>query len=128
MNPYFNPAPEEPERWWLKAECAKPENSWVFIKTEIERAQHLHMVRAKEICAGCPVLAQCRAEALYVEAGRTKGESVGVVGGMSAREREKVTRSWCRQCQRGERVPGISFCQDCREERRLRRYREALSA
>jgi WhiB family redox-sensing transcriptional regulator len=42
---------------------------------------------AKAVCAGCPVLAECRAYALET------GQRFGVWGGLSANERQKIRNS-----------------------------------
>ena len=41
---------------------------------------------AKEVCAGCPVLEQCRSYALEA------GEAYGVWGGLTEMERYRITR------------------------------------
>ncbi|MDQ3764091.1 MAG: WhiB family transcriptional regulator [Actinomycetota bacterium] len=45
--------------------------------------------RALAVCAACPVVAACRAEALEFSA----GEQYGVVGGMTAGQRRAVVRA-----------------------------------
>lgn len=119
---------KEPYRWWWDARCAEPVNSWVFIKTELDDQDSSCMKAAKAICAMCPVLAQCRAQILNAERGLVRGESFGVIAGMAGYERAKITKVYCRQCRVAEKLPHIAFCADCREERFIRRYREAVSA
>lgn len=74
-----------PAPWTERAACKG--------KTEVfypERGDHLTTERALEICAGCPVRAECREYAL------TECETFGIWGGMSQRtakaERRKVDR------------------------------------
>jgi WhiB family transcriptional regulator, redox-sensing transcriptional regulator len=46
--------------------------------------EHGSVAPAKAVCAGCPVLAECRAYALKT------GQRFGVWGGLSARERQQI--------------------------------------
>ncbi|MGO1050514.1 WhiB family transcriptional regulator [Crossiella sp. CA198] len=51
-----------------------------------------NMAKAKELCAGCPVLAACRADQLAWEKRNspTRSHPVGVVGGLTGAERRDV--------------------------------------
>lgn len=51
-----------------------------------EAGRQLQVRAAKQVCARCPVTAECLADALE------SGLSHGVWGGLSARERKKMTR------------------------------------
>ena len=69
--------------WQLEGACRRvgPE---VFFHPEGERGSKRHHrdSAAKEVCLGCPVLAQCREHALAVR------EPYGVWGGLTEDERE----------------------------------------
>ncbi|ONM46519.1 WhiB family transcriptional regulator [Nocardia donostiensis] len=77
--------------WQLRGSCRGLESA-VFFHPDGERgrARAARVRRAKEICGGCPVLAQCRSYALSVS------EPYGVWGGMSEDERRSVVqrRAW----------------------------------
>lgn len=68
--------------WQLHGAC-RGETSEVFYHPDGERgrARHRRELRAKAICASCPVLEACRAHALSV------AEPYGVWGGLSESER-----------------------------------------
>ena len=68
---------ERPE-WMADAACIGKPQAWFFPSRGEESS------RAKETCAGCPVLDTCREYALG------KGERHGIWGGMSERERRRV--------------------------------------
>ena len=68
---------ERPE-WMADAACIGKPQAWWFPSRGEESS------RAKETCAGCPVLDTCREYALG------KGEHHGIWGGMSERERRRV--------------------------------------
>ncbi|MBF6126583.1 WhiB family transcriptional regulator [Nocardia brasiliensis] len=70
--------------WQLLGAC-RGMDSAVFFSMDGERgtARSMRLQRAKQICCGCPVLAECREFALK------NGESHGVWGGMSEDERIK---------------------------------------
>ncbi len=65
--------------WATKAACSNQDPDALFVRG---KAQH----EAKAVCKGCPVLAQCLAEALD---NRTE---FGVWGGMTERERRALLR------------------------------------
>jgi WhiB family transcriptional regulator, redox-sensing transcriptional regulator len=74
--------------WQLKAHCRSA--GWpLFFACDNEprnvRAQREH--RAKQICQGCPVLAECRAHAVTV------GEAYGVWSGLTEPERTHLTNT-----------------------------------
>ena len=73
--------------WQLRGAC-RGMDSAVFFHPKGERgpARSGREARAKQICAGCPVLAQCRAHALAVH------EPYGVWGGLSEAERDVIVR------------------------------------
>ena len=74
--------------WQIDAAC-RGMDSALFFHPEGERgpARSGRDARAKEICATCPVLAQCRAHALAVQ------EPYGVWGGLSESERDLMVRA-----------------------------------
>ena len=73
--------------WQLRGAC-RGMDSAVFFHPEGERgpARSGREAQAKQICASCPVLAQCRAHALAVH------EPYGVWGGLSESERDVIVR------------------------------------
>lgn len=70
---------EEPD-WYKDAICPQVDQSIFFP----EKGGSTH--EAKRVCAGCPVIQQCLNAALE------RGESHGVWGGMSYRERRKLMK------------------------------------
>lgn len=74
--------------WQMDAAC-RGMDSGLFFHPEGERgpARSGRDARAKQICAGCPVLVQCRAHVLAVQ------EPYGVWGGLSESERDLIVRS-----------------------------------
>jgi WhiB family redox-sensing transcriptional regulator len=73
--------------WQLSAAC-RGIDSAVFFHPENERgpAKNHRNLRAKQVCAGCPVIQACRQHALDVH------EPYGVWGGMTVAEREALLR------------------------------------
>ena len=73
--------------WQLDAAC-RGEDSDLFFHPEGERGdvREARQKAAKAICAGCPVLAECRAHALAVR------EPYGIWGGLSEDERAAIYR------------------------------------
>ena len=73
--------------WQMRGAC-RGMDSALFFHPEGERgpARSGREARAKQICAGCPVLAQCRAHSLAVH------EPYGVWGGLSESERDELVR------------------------------------
>jgi WhiB family redox-sensing transcriptional regulator len=71
--------------WQLHGSCRGLDSS-LFFHPEHERgaARHAREERAKTICRGCPVLAECRRHALAVR------EPYGVWGAMTADERRRA--------------------------------------
>ncbi|MEO5744721.1 MAG: WhiB family transcriptional regulator [Terracoccus sp.] len=72
-------ADEWTDEWANRAACSNQDPDALFVRG---KAQH----DAKAVCKGCPVLAQCLAEALD---NRTE---FGVWGGMTERERRALLR------------------------------------
>ena len=68
--------------WRLRAAC-RDVDSAVFFSPDGERGpkRAAREARAKAICAGCPVIRQCAAHAIWY------GERYGVWGGLSEQER-----------------------------------------
>lgn len=73
--------------WQMRAAC-RDLDSGLFFHPQNERgpAADARDRAAKDVCAGCPVLEQCRAHALEVH------EPYGVWGGLTARERDTILR------------------------------------
>ena len=71
--------------WQLQGAC-RTANPEVFFHPEGERGPRRRGrdAAAKDVCAGCPVLVQCRAHALDVR------EPYGVWGGLSEADREAI--------------------------------------
>mgnify|MGYP001029482766 CR=1 FL=1 len=73
--------------WQREGHCRGLDSS-VFFHPEGERghARLQRERRAKQICAGCPVIEQCRSHALSVD------EIYGIWGGLSEHERNLIRR------------------------------------
>ena len=73
--------------WQLNGAC-RGIDSAVFFHPDRERgsAKVLRDLRAKEVCARCPVIEECRRHALEVQ------EPYGVWGGMTVTERAALLR------------------------------------
>lgn len=67
------------EEWTVQARCKESRPDELFVRGA---EQH----RAKQVCAGCPVRAECLAEAL------DNNIEWGVWGGLTERERRAVLR------------------------------------
>jgi WhiB family transcriptional regulator, redox-sensing transcriptional regulator len=74
--------------WQMRGACRGMDSAF-FFHPEGERgpARASREARAKQVCAACPVLAQCAAHALEVH------EPYGVWGGLSESERDEIIRS-----------------------------------
>lgn len=77
------PSPVASEWDWQHRGSCRALSPEIFFHPEGERgsARRLRDLAAKEVCAACPVLAQCRTHALRAR------EPYGVWGGMSEEER-----------------------------------------
>ena len=82
------PGPMDHAWQWQRLGACRGMDSAVFFHPEGERgpARSGREAQAKQICASCPVLAQCRAHALAVH------EPYGVWGGLSESERDVIVR------------------------------------
>ena len=71
------------EFWHLRAACRGPHNTIFFPPSRLERRpdKRRREQRAKEICAECAVLSECRDYAFRI------GEQHGIWGGMTEKER-----------------------------------------
>ena len=78
------PGPHDPE-WWLRGRCAEVDSEIFFPEKGASTR------RAKLVCRGCEVRAECLEYAL------TRGEEFGVWGGMSERQRRALKRGTERQ-------------------------------
>lgn len=69
--------------WHLRAACRGPNNAIFFPPSRLERRsdKRRREQRAKEICAECAVLQECRNYAFEI------GEQHGIWGGMTEQER-----------------------------------------
>ena len=85
--PYLHLARPVAEHWdWqLRAACREKPNRMFFMTGNERGAKRAEKQRrAKEVCRGCPVVAQCRHHAL------TTPERFGVWGGMDEDERRQA--------------------------------------
>lgn len=73
--------------WQLRASCRGMDSN-VFFHPDRERGadRQDRVVRAKQVCVGCPVIEQCRNHALAAQ------EPYGVWGGLTVAERTQVLR------------------------------------
>jgi hypothetical protein len=92
--------PSRARRWIVRAACVgvAPE---VFTDPRMQSA-------ALAVCNGCPVLDQCRVDALAFERtnSRLRRAPVGVVGGMAGAQRKAVHRAEALDRRLSERVGG----------------------
>ena len=72
--------------WQDRAACRGPNHRIFFPPSQLERRSEKRMreKRAKEICAGCPVLQDCRHYAITIR------EQHGIWGGLTEGERRLV--------------------------------------
>jgi WhiB family redox-sensing transcriptional regulator len=71
--------------WQLQGACRRQDPELFFHSDNERGLARLHRERrAKQVCAGCPVLATCRAHALRA------GEVFGIWGGLSEHERAQL--------------------------------------
>jgi WhiB family redox-sensing transcriptional regulator len=77
--------------WQMHGACRGMDSAF-FFHPEGERgpAKYNREARAKEVCARCPVIEQCRRHALAAE------EPYGVWGGLSEAERDEIIRGHAR--------------------------------
>lgn len=83
------PGPVE-DHWNWQAEAAcRGLDTAMFFHPDYERgpARERRESQAKAVCAGCPVVTQCRTHAISVH------EPYGIWGGLSAQERKALQRS-----------------------------------
>jgi WhiB family redox-sensing transcriptional regulator len=70
--------------WWVDAAC-RVDDSNTFFSPRTGRSIPLRQtLRAKAVCARCPVQKQC------LDAALTRGEPEGIWGGLTPRERRKL--------------------------------------
>ena len=74
--------------WQLRAACRVADATW-FFPSDRERASSriARTTLAKAVCAGCPVIVQCRAHALATR------EPFGIWGGLTEQERASALRA-----------------------------------
>lgn len=83
-NPWLPAQPPRSEYWWEDAACRTADPELFFPTREIPREQRRAAERkAKSICAGCPVIAECLQTALE------RDERHGIWGGLLPRERKQ---------------------------------------
>jgi WhiB family redox-sensing transcriptional regulator len=75
--------------WWRDAACRGFHETHFIPPSSREKARDrkVRENKAKQICAECPVLAECRAYAFRVD------ERLGIWGGLTERERAQVTEA-----------------------------------
>jgi len=74
---------QQPPAWRNRAACADSDPALFFPRPGPHAAATVN--RAKQICAGCPVRADCLADVMGWE---QQSHRHGVIGGLSARERQ----------------------------------------
>ncbi|WP_016907679.1 WhiB family transcriptional regulator [Streptomyces xiaopingdaonensis] len=80
-----SPLGDQPGPWHSEAVCRRDEAGLFFAPSKEPTAARLSREQAaKRVCAGCPVLAECREHALLLP------EPYGVWGGLTAAERRVV--------------------------------------
>lgn len=75
--------------WYHEAACRGP-NQQIFyppVRSERRSDKRAREERAKQICAGCKVLSECRSHAMSSQ------EQHGIWGGMTERERKELFRA-----------------------------------
>jgi transcription factor WhiB len=82
-----DPEPDPGADWWELALCAEIDPELFFP----EKGSQHPTVEAKSVCVVCPVLVQCRADAL-----RTR-QRFGIWGGLTEKDRRDVFRRHRRQ-------------------------------
>jgi WhiB family redox-sensing transcriptional regulator len=70
--------------WRLRAACRGMDPELFFPSAETGRLNTVRINRAKAVCAGCPVVLECRVQ--YMD------QEWGVFGGLSADDRRLVRR------------------------------------
>jgi hypothetical protein len=95
-----------PERWHADAACLGEPLETFFPGRGSTPAS---FIRAREICAGCPVLGECRSSADRAERELPKSDLFGFVGGESPLERARR-----RSCRPG--LPSISWAARASQE------------
>lgn len=89
------------DRWdWQRFGRCRGLDPSLFFHPENERgsARRRRVASAKDVCAACPVMAQCRAHALAVR------EPYGIWGGLSEEDREEI---WAREKATSRRRPDL---------------------
>lgn len=91
-------SPGRPRRWAVRAACAG--------KSPALFAEEATEAVALAVCAGCPVLFECRADVLAFERSgyRWRKSPVGVVGGLTADQRREIYRAEARDERRREQT------------------------
>jgi len=72
--------------WQESANCATTDPDLFFDEEAIR------LWRLREVCAACPVLAQCKATQAVIEADMADTDIFGFVAGQAARERKAERR------------------------------------
>ncbi len=79
--------------WRTRAACSTDTASLFFPTSFVSPEGQMAVAAAKAICAGCPVLAECRAEILDTEGGCHPSRRNGVVAGMTPHQRYNAQRT-----------------------------------
>lgn len=101
------------QRWRLDAACLGQDLS-LFFSDGAGQVARVAAAKAKEMCAGCPVTAQCLADAYATL------DDYGVRGGMTGRERKDSRPAYTAACgtrsgyYRHKRLDEDP-CEDCRK-------------
>lgn len=87
--------------WRAQAVCSKAETANLFFPVGVTGPAESQIVRAKEICAACPVRSAC------LEFAISTNQEYGIWGGTSEDERRILRREWRRE-QRAARAKRAS--------------------
>ncbi|MEU9000495.1 WhiB family transcriptional regulator [Streptomyces sp. NPDC048551] len=84
--PHRTPETPDPEPWTGKAVCATVDPDLMYP----DRGNKPAYAQARQVCAVCPVIGQCLAEAMDLEGAAGKDHRHGVRGGLSPAERAEL--------------------------------------
>lgn len=79
--------------WAEGAACVGMPSEWWFPEEGAGRPSELMYAKARPVCARCPVRVECLEETLTFEKVYGRGYRVGMWGGLSPRERDRLRKS-----------------------------------
>lgn len=82
---------DRPDEWRTRGAC---HGLWELFDVDIGD----HAAKAKRVCAGCPVRAECLDEAMAEEGGTWRANRACVRGGLTSHERYELWRCLNGQC------------------------------